>query len=167
MKQETWQVSLESLPVDLEAMLALSAAELKNPADTVLLTIAALALWETDEAAAFAMIEYLKGPGDFSTYEKQFIKERLSGRGYLPFSYFKGATPENNYEPEQPYQLTVLAMPDSFAELGYAQLYVQSGGADSPRPIKLRQKLSSGQWFLADQMLLAQIRVPVAADPWA
>ena len=50
---------------------------------------------------------------------------------------------------------------------GYLTLQVNSGGADSPRQIKLRSKPSTGQWFLWEQFLLADIRQPVAADPWA
>ena len=42
-----------------------------------------------------------------------------------------------------------------------------SGGADSARQIKLRTKPSTGQWFLWEQFLLADIRKPVSADPWA
>ena len=42
-----------------------------------------------------------------------------------------------------------------------------SGGADNPRPIKLRKKPSTGQWFLNDIQCLSDIRVPVAEDPWA
>jgi len=46
-------------------------------------------------------------------------------------------------------------------------MYVTSGGADSPRPIKLRKKPSTGQWFLNEIQCLSDIRTPVAADPWA
>ena len=46
-------------------------------------------------------------------------------------------------------------------------LYVVCSGADSPRPLKLRMKPSTGQWFLWEQQLLAGIRIPKAADPWA
>lgn len=52
-------------------------------------------------------------------------------------------------------------------EQGYLTLHIRSGGADSPRQIKLRQKPSTGQWFLWEQFLLSDIRPPVSADPWA
>ena len=55
---------------------------------------------------------------------------------------------------------------DALAD-GYLTLHVRSGGADSPRQIRLRKKPSTGQWFLWEQFLLSDIRVPVAADPWA
>lgn len=40
------------------------------------------------------------------------------------------------------------------------------GGADSPRPVKLRKK-ADGQWCLWEQYLLTDIRQPKADDPWA
>lgn len=41
-------------------------------------------------------------------------------------------------------------------------------GADSPRPIKLRKKPSSGQWFLIGvPPCLADIRIPKSEDKWA
>lgn len=40
--------------------------------------------------------------------------------------------------------------PYSFDEENWATLYVTSGGADSPRPIKLRRKPSTNQWFIND-----------------
>ena len=48
----------------------------------------------------------------------------------------------------------------------YCKLFIPCGGADSPRPIKLRRK-GDGQWFLWEQYLMTGIRVPASADPWA
>ena len=50
---------------------------------------------------------------------------------------------------------------------GYLNLYVVCSGADSPRSLKLRNKPSTGQWFLWEQQLLTGIRIPKEADPWA
>ena len=43
-------------------------------------------------------------------------------------------------------------------------MWVKSGGADSPRQIKLRQKPSTGQWFLNDIQCLSDIRIPTEED---
>lgn len=51
-------------------------------------------------------------------------------------------------------------------EEGYCKLFIPCGGADDPRPIKLRRK-GNGQWFLWEQYLMTGIRVPTSADPWA
>ena len=95
------------------------------------------------------------------------MKNRFRGnRTYLPFSYFKGATPDNNYTPTEPFSVTVTSDAHSYDEQGYARLYIGSGGADSPSPIKLRRK-GNGQWCLWEQYLLTDIRQPKANDPWA
>ncbi|MGP1429241.1 MAG: DUF6935 domain-containing protein [Fusobacterium sp.] len=57
--------------------------------------------------------------------------------------------------------------PYSFSSENYATLYIQSGGADSQRLIKLRKKLSTGQWFLNEILCLSDIRIPYSTDPWA
>lgn len=43
---------------------------------------------------------------------------------------------------------------------------MRSSGAGSPREIKLREKPSSGQWFLWENYLLSDIREPKPADLW-
>ena len=47
------------------------------------------------------------------------------------------------------------------------KLFIPCGGADSPRPIKLRMRGSDGKWFLWEQYLLTGVRTPKSADPWA
>ena len=51
---------------------------------------------------------------------------------------------------------------------GYITLYLKSGGADSERPVTLRHKPSTDEWFLWNHTgILAGIRTPKSADPWA
>ena len=68
--------------------------------------------------------------------------------------------------PRQPFTLLVGSDHTSNTEEGYCKLFIPCGGADDPRPIKLRRK-GSGQWFLWEQYLMTGIRVPLSADPWA
>ena len=134
---------------------------------TVALTLVALCRYEQDPDETVAMLNFLKGPAEVSPYEKQFIKERLSGKTYIPRSFFEGATPQNSYTPTVPYTITVSETPYSFDNENWATLYVKSGGADNPRSVKLRKKPSTGQWFLNEIQCLSEIRVPVEEDPWA
>jgi hypothetical protein len=161
-----WRITFAAFPTSLQELQTLPEAALQEPYQAAALLIPALCLWNTNKDEAVRMINFLKGAQPLSTYEKQFITERLRGNEYVPQSYFEGATPENDYQPGTPYSVIVSTVPTSFSESGYAQLYLYSGGADSPRPVKLRQKPSTGQWFLTDQMLLAQIRKPNSQDPW-
>ena len=156
-----------ALPATLSDMKALPEAALDSAFKTTALTILALCRYGQDQAAALEMLDFLKGPAEVSTYEKQFIGERLRGKEYKARSFLAGATPENSYHPTTPYTITVNENPYSFDEENWATLYVTSGGADNPRPIKLRKKPSTGQWFLNDIQCLSDIRVPVEEDPWA
>ena len=134
------------------------------------LFVAALCVYPKDRDAALEMIDYLKGPRPLSNLDKQFLKDRfMDGKDYLGPSYFAGAIPANDYTPAQPWTITVEAQAHSRDQLeeGYLKLFVTSGGADSPRAVTLRTKPSTGEWFLWEQMLLAQIRIPTAQDPWA
>ena len=164
---QNWQITFNNLPRSLEELKALPEADLSQPHYVAGLLIPVLCLWPENRNQALEMINFLRGPAPLSTYETQFISDRLRGNEYIAYSYFQGARPENNYQATKPFTLTISSVPNSFAEENYGQLYLQSGGADSPRPVKLRKKPSTGQWFLTDQMLLAQIRKPVEADPWA
>ena len=164
-----YTVTLQQLPVTLEQMMALPEADLKEPQNTAALAIAALTLYPIDKEAALRMLEYLQGPRGVTPYDKQFLADRFRDKDYVPRSFFAGATPQNNYEPTEPYTLTFFENPYSRDQLseGYLTLHIQSGGADSPRQVKLRTKPSTGQWFLWEQFLLSDIRPPVSADPWA
>lgn len=167
MANQSWKISFTALPTSLAELQALPEAAMKEPHHAAALLIPALCLWPANKDEAIRMINFLKGPQALSTYELQFISERLKGNEYVPLSFYDGACPENGYQPLRPYTITVSAVPTSFAEDGYALLYLRSGGADSPRPVKLRKKPSTGEWFLWEQMLLSQIRKPVSEDSWA
>ena len=156
-----------SLPTNLDELKALPEAAMDSPYKTAALTIAALCRFAEDEAATHEMLDYLKGPDSLSNSEKQFLRDRLTGKTYKSLSFFAGATPENGYAPTAPYTITVSSNPYSFETENWGTVYVKSGGADSPRPIKLRKKPSTGQWFLNDIQCLSDIRIPTAEDPWA
>ena len=163
----SYTVSFPYLPVNLAQLQAMPEAALKQPEHTAALTIAVLCMYPIDKEAALEMLNYLQGPRGVTPYDKQFLADRFRDKDYVPRSYFAGATPQNNYEPSEPLTVTVFENPYSRGQDGYLTLHVRSGGADSPRQIKLRNKPSTGKWFLWEQFLLADIRQPVANDPWA
>ncbi len=156
-----------SLPTNIAELQALPESSLDSAFKTTALTLAVLCNYEHNPDATIEMLGFLKGPSEVSGFEKQFIKEHLGSEGYKARSFFEGATPQNSYKPNVPYKITVIENPYSFDNENWATLYVQSGGADNPRPIKLRKKPSTGQWFLVEIQCLADIRVPVEEDPWA
>ncbi|WP_425539040.1 DUF6935 domain-containing protein [Microaceticoccus formicicus] len=165
----TYTFEFSRLPENLEQLKNLKEAGLTTAQETGALTVLALCVYDTDPDTAIEMLDFLRGPRPLSNYEKQFLKDRLSGKNYLPMSYFEGSSPQNNYTPSKPYTINVKANNYSydFESEGHITLYIQSSGADSPRPIKFRYKPSTNQWFLWEEMLLSDIRKPAELDPWA
>jgi len=166
-RNRTETFTFTKLPTSLAELQAMPEAKLDSPFATVALTLAALCYFETDHQATFEMLDFLKGPADTSNFEKQFIAEHLGDALYKPRSFFAGATPQNGYKPNQPYTISVMENPYSFDNENWATLWVKSGGGDNERPVKLRKKPSTGQWFLVEIQCLGDIRVPVEEDPWA
>lgn len=162
----TEEITFEQLPETLQEFQALPQAQLTSPFETAALTVLALCFYPENADLSLKMLDSLKGPQPLSGYDKQFIRERFMDKDYVPRSYFNGAVPQNDYLPAEPYTIKVSANPYSYQEQGYATLYLQSGGADSPRPVKLRQA-KDGKWYLWEQHLLADIRQPESANPWA
>lgn len=159
--------TFNSLPTNLAELQALPEAKLDTPFKTAALTIATLCNFGNDPDTTFAMLDFLKGPGEVNDFEKQFIAERLDQKNYKPFSFFQGANPKNGYKPNTPYVITVSDNEYSYKEANWATMYVQSFGSDSHGNIKLRKKPSTGQWFVADIQCLSDIRIPESEDSWA
>ncbi|MCQ2405942.1 MAG: hypothetical protein MJ067_01835 [Oscillospiraceae bacterium] len=155
------------LPSNAEELKAMPEASLDEACKTVALTLAALMNYEKNPEETFRMLDFLKGPENVSPYEKQFIAERLKGKQYKVSSFFCGAAPENNYTPAEPLSVVVGESVNSFSQENWVTMYVVSGGADSPRSVKLRRKPSTGQWFLNEIQCLSDIREPKESDPWA
>jgi len=166
---KSYTVTLSSIPVNLAELQAMPEGALKQPEHTAALTVAALCMYPVDKEASFEMLNFLHGPRGLSVSDKQFIQDRFRDKDYVPRSYFAGATPDNNYEPSEPYTIKFFENPYARQNIdeGYLTLQVESGGADSPRQIRLRTKPSTGEWFLWEQFILSDIRPPKSADPWA
>ena len=163
-KKETF--TFTALPESLAQMQAMPEAALTSPFQTAALTVCALCAYAADKQIGTEMLNFLKGPRPLSNQEISFLNDRFRDGTYVPFSYFRGATPENDYTPSQPFTLTIEAGPYADANAGYKKLHIHSGGADNPREIVLRQK-GDGQWLLWDQFLMVGIRTPKSQDPWA
>ncbi len=163
---KTEKIQFADLPENMEAFRALPQAALSTPFDTAALTVAALCLYPSDRELCYQMLDYLRGPRPMNGMDKQFIADRFRAKDYVPRSYFEGAVPGNDYMPTAPYTVTVKSDPHSYDEQGFAKLFIPSGGADAPRPVKLRQA-KDGKWYLWEQFLLTGIREPESSNPWA
>jgi hypothetical protein len=158
--------TFDALPESLAQMQALPEAALETPFQTAALAVCALCVYAVDKSIGTRMLNWLRGPRPLSPYDVSFLNERFREGHHVPFSYFAGSTPENDYTPKPPFTLTFEAGPYADANPGYKKLHIRSGGADSPREIVLRQT-AEGKWCLWDQFLLVGIRQPKSQNPWA
>ena len=157
------------IPATAEEFAALPQASMQNPFDTAALFIVALGLYKVDKSISIAMINHLKGPKPLNAADIGFLSDRMAQNNKVDFiaeSYFNGATPQNDYKPTEPYTVVVSDDTYSYQEQGYASLKVRSGGADHPRPIKMRQA-KDGKWYLWEySTILMDIRAPESTNPW-
>ena len=162
------QIIIQKIPESLQEFEALAAGQ-RTPEKISALFLCALSLFDRNMADGVSAMNLLRGPKPMTPYDAQFLRDRLRGKAYLPLAYFEGATPQNGYKPNAPYVLNVLSDPRlQDIEPGYLRVFLKTAGADSPRPMKLRQKASTGEWFLWEySSILSGIRIPAAEDPWA
>ena len=164
---KTKTYTFSALPQNLAELKALPEAALTDEYAVAALSVLALTRWQADRAESIAMLNFLKGPEPLTPMGIQQIADRfMDGKSYKVNSFFEGATPANQYTPVLPYRIKVTSNPYSYNE-NWATLYLTSGGADNPRPVKLRKKPSTGQWFLVEIQYLSDIRMPAAVDKWA
>lgn len=160
--------TFEKLPKNLEELKALPEATMDDPFKTAALALCALCAYSEDRDAGTEMLNFLRGPRPMSPTDIAFLNDRLmDGKNYVARSYFNGATPENEYTPSTPYTVKVISNQYSKLENGnYMKLLINSGGADSPRSVTMR-KTGGGTWYLWEQNLLSDIRIPKSQDAWA
>ncbi|MDO4842069.1 MAG: hypothetical protein Q3982_05275, partial [Phoenicibacter congonensis] len=108
------------LPESLAELQALPEANLDTPYKTAALTVLALCVYAADKTIRTEMLNWLRGPRPLNGQEISFLNDRFrDGKTYLPFTYFAGSTPDNNYTPTQPYTITVESKYVSAEEAGY------------------------------------------------
>ncbi len=161
--------TFNTLPESLAELQALPEASMDTPFKTAALTVCALCVYAADKNIGAEMLNFLLGPRPLNNVQISFLNERFREGHHVPFSYFKGAVPENDYTPDTPFTITVEsgAYSDANAADGYKKLFIRSGGADNAREIVLRKRGSDGKWFLWEQFLLVGIRKAKSDDPWA
>lgn len=160
------EVVLEKLPDSVEEFKMLLDEKQTNEFEVAALTVAALCMYPKDKEICISMLNALRGPRELSPFDIQFLRDRFADKDYVPRSFFKGATPANDYTVSEPYTIEVQVNPYTYADEGYAKLQLQSGGADSLRPVQLR-KAKDGRWYLWEQFLLSDIRPPESTNFWA
>ncbi len=161
----------DSIPTTVEELKALPGGDMKDPFASVALTVLALNMYYKNKDAGIAAFDYVMGPGALANLEINRIDMSIKQNGdYVPVSYFEGATPENNYTPDEPLTIKVYEYSTSkdIYDQGYYRLFVKSGGADSERQVTLRTKPSTEQWFAHEfSALYMGIKIKKEDNAWA
>lgn len=158
--------SFTSIPRNIKDLSVMPEYEMRDPFARAALTVLVLCQYSTSPEDTVEMLNLLAGPAPLTLVDVEEMKQQLVGREYIPQSYFVGATPENGYEPSLPLLIAVRDTTFSYKKTGYAALYVQSSGDETPRLIQLRKKESTGEWFLWGHKLLEPIKEPLRYDPY-
>ena len=106
---------------------------MSTPFETAAMTVIALCVYPHAPQTSVQMLNFLRGPRPLNGQEISFIRDRFRAKDYVPRSYFCGATPQNDYTPQPPYTIRVMADHNSFLTQGFAKLFIPSGGADRAR----------------------------------
>ena len=165
----TERFTFNELPKNLDSLKALSIANMDSPFKTAALTILSLCIYANNKDEGVKCLNFIRGPHQkpLMPSEIQFFDDRFrdsNGGKLIPFSYFKGANPDNEYTPAKPYTLEIFTNSHSYEQATYCTLHIISGGADSERQIQLR--VASGTWYLWQQFVMVGIKAPKSQNPW-
>ena len=114
--------TFNSLPNNVAELQALPEASLDTPFKTAALVVLALARYEASQQDCIDMLNFLKGPEPVNQFQIQFLRDRLSGKQYKVNSFFEGTSPENSYNMQAPYKITVSENPYSYPEPNVASV---------------------------------------------
>lgn len=161
------KIVFNTLPETYEQFTRLPQASMSTPYETAAMAVLAFCFYPKDSELCYKMIDFLRGPRPMNGSDKSFIRDRFRDKDYVPRSYFAGATPGNDYQPQSPYTVEVRENQYTYSVEGIAKLFIPSGGADDPRPIQVR-KANDGKWYLWEySSILLGIRQPESSNPWA
>ena len=147
------------LPMTLAELTASPYNDLRTPMNTANLYVVALNAYNQDRDESIKMISYLRGPNPLSADDVRLLDERMAQNnkdGCLAHSYLAGATPQNGYTPSQPYTVFVTDNPYTYYDRETAQVFVNCGGSDNPRPVTMRK--AGDLWYLGELSLLNGIQ---------
>ena len=165
---KTQTYTFGSIPASEGELMSLPEATMETPFNTAALFVLALNTYAVNKGEGLAMLNALRGPAQppMGGSDLELLKSQIANMPYLPRSYFVGATPQNDYTPPTPYTVTVSDNTYSY-EGGGAIMYVQCGGADSPRPVSTRLA-KDGRWYLIGfSSALSGIKKLESSNPWA
>lgn len=160
-------IQIDQYPASLTDFLAVRDQLAGNPAGAATALILALTLFVQEPQLGQPCLEAIIHPnrlaeGQLPRVTYQFIWEQLSQAPYIVRSYVQGTRPEQGYQlPAPPYQFNFFRnrLSDDWGPEHY-KVFVHCTGADTPRPVTLRQT-ETGQWLALEwSTLIVGVREP-------
>lgn len=155
--QSTSTVSLNRIPHSLAKFLELRNQIAHTPQGAAVMMIVAMRIYQqypvegmkclTAACTSPLIVPAANDAGNYEGYvmgNVSELKRKLKDYSYLPFVYFEGASPANNYTPAAPpYIASLLVNQYSYMSAGDGstriKVFVRTLGADSPRPVVVRK----------------------------
>ena len=152
-------ITVSKLPATMEEFVAFRDEVAATPQGGAAVMVVAMIAYAEDQefgrqclTVAVDRGRLQQGPAGYKGFElikaeEQRLKNRILGKGHLARSYVQGTSPEGAYAlPEGPHEIRISTNPHS-GDLGSGtyKVFVASTGADSPRPITLKQN-DKGLW---------------------
>lgn len=167
-KSKLTEVTFHELPTDFDIFTNIAESTLNLPERVAALFILALRIYAVDSDLGLQMLSYLRHQETLEPNEiKNLLEAPLKRSRYIPLAYFKGATPQNSYTPDEPYIITVKTDSRRSLKRKYKTLYIGCPGAGIYRPITLvkvkkrkvkNKRLLGNPWFVEEY---ASLTLPV------
>jgi hypothetical protein len=169
-------VAFESLPTTIEDFLSLRDSHGYDPSGATALFVAALLRYSQDQAAGLPMLVSIlvndntlmqsaaanRGYRGFDlTANTRYLVDRILPAPWIAASYLQGTNPAQQYRlPQPPYRFKISS--NQYSQIGpdEVRIFIESSGADSPRPLRLKRN-SAGLWKVAEfSSLVVGVRQP-------
>ncbi len=175
-KPQKWELELEAIPNTVEAFRKMRDKVAQTPQGGVLMFIVALNMYaknnsEGTKALVLAIDKrYLTLNRKSGMYKNHSIRNffafnKVRNKPYIARSYITSTSPQNNYAVgEAPYTVKMFTTAHSFYHKGRIRIMVSCSGADSERPITVKQN-SKGIWKAYEySTMILGIKDPVKKD---
>ena len=151
-KSKLTEITFHELPTDFNVFINIAESTLNLPERAAALFVLALRVYAVDSELGLEMISYLRHQTTLDPEEvKNLLEAPLRKSRFIPLSYFKGATPDNSYTPDEPYIITVKTDRHRSLKRKYKTLYIGCPGLGVYRPItmvRVRKKKAGNKRFL-------------------
>ena len=152
-------IAFGELPSDERHMKEMDSELFFSPYNTAAMAVAVLCRYGSDPDRAMSMLDDLCGGRPLGLLQRSRLIRGLKERGYIPFSYFEGATTVNGYEPTKPYRIEVYSAQKSYLSDRRVKLFVRSSGSPDVGSVTLEQV--NYKWYVRGLDIVKDVEAPM------